>query len=220
MVSESSVWPLARVILTWQHRTDNKTTAIIRWRRNHRCIDPCIADMYFRHMLFVYTEISVWLHPCCPRAGSCPCSVLVFSMSLKTPCPQDPPFQSPCIHESRSKSGEIEGSGNFISVRDDISIGHQEVSAFLDPPNNTAHAPPELSGPETGKRKSVTRKADGKLTLFVEFRGSWHEKLTLVVTHFQLNHFSLPLSGPLKSRAATPRSTTWQRACSSRRGTR
>ena len=56
-----------------------------------------------------------------------------------------------------------------------------------------------VSGPETGKRKRVTRKADGKLTLLVNLgRGSWHEKLTLLVTHF-----SLPISGPLKHRQLT-----------------
>ena len=41
---------------------------------------------------------------------------------------------------------------------------------------------PSLSGPETGKRKRVARKADGKL--MVNLAGSWHEKLTLLVTHF------------------------------------
>ena len=56
-----------------------------------------------------------------------------------------------------------------------------------------------FSGPETGKRKWITRKADGKLMfLFVNLGWSWHEKLTLLVTHFSLiNHFSLPISGPL-----------------------
>ena len=47
--------------------------------------------------------------------------------------------------------------------------------------------------PETGKRKRVTRKADGKLKLLLSLgRGSWHGKLTFLVTHF-----SLPISGPL-----------------------
>ena len=137
MVS-GSVWPLARAVFLERGRRakthvsrwsrsqasdrwpelfrhgsiEQPTTkhAIIRWRRNHRCIDPCIADMYFRHMLFVYTEVSVWLHPCCPRAGSCPCSVPVFSMSLKTPCPQDPPFQSPCITSHAVRVGRFAGS--------------------------------------------------------------------------------------------------------------
>ena len=55
-------------------------------------------------------------------------------------------------------------------------------------------APPKsFSGPETGKRKQVTRKADGKLTLLENLEGSWHEKLTLLVTHF-----SLPISVPPK----------------------
>ena len=46
-----------------------------------------------------------------------------------------------------------------------------------------------FSGPETGERKRVTRKADRKLTLFVNLGESWQEKLTLLVTHF-----SLPIS--------------------------
>ena len=49
-----------------------------------------------------------------------------------------------------------------------------------------------VSGPDTGKRKRVTRKADGKLTRLMNFGRSWHEKLTLLVTHF-----NLPISGPL-----------------------
>ena len=32
-----------------------------------------------------------------------------------------------------------------------------------------------FSGPETGKRKRVTRAAGGKLPLMVDFGGSWHE---------------------------------------------
>ena len=44
----------------------------------------------------------------------------------------------------------------------------------------------EVSGPETDKRKRVTRKADGKLTRLVNLGGSWHERLTLLVTHFSL----------------------------------
>ena len=51
----------------------------------------------------------------------------------------------------------------------------------------------KISGPETDKRKRVTRKADGKPTLLVNLGGSWHEKLALLVTHF-----GLPISGPLK----------------------
>ena len=81
------------------------------------------------------------------------------------------------------------------------------------------------TGPETGKRERVTRKADGKLTLLVKSWGSWHEKLTLLVVngfvylfHFlncilkvllllllekqqdseQASHFRLPISGPEK----------------------
>ena len=43
-----------------------------------------------------------------------------------------------------------------------------------------------VSGPETGKRKRVTRKADGKPTRLVDLGGSWREKLTLLVTHVSL----------------------------------
>ena len=43
------------------------------------------------------------------------------------------------------------------------------------------------SGLESDKRKRVTLKADGKLTLLVNLRGCWHEKLTLVYP-FQLAH--------------------------------
>ena len=54
---------------------------------------------------------------------------------------------------------------------------------------------PFISGPETGKRKQATRKADGKLTLLVHLGGSWHEKLTLVVTHFSLPILAYPFQG-------------------------
>ena len=57
-----------------------------------------------------------------------------------------------------------------------------------------------LSGPETGKRKRVTRKADGKLTESwrkVNLGGSWHGKADVFGYPFQLTHFSLPVSGPL-----------------------
>ena len=52
-----------------------------------------------------------------------------------------------------------------------------------------------LSGPETGQRKRVTRKADGKLTLLMNVGGSWHEKLTLSVTHFSLPVSAYPFQG-------------------------
>ena len=39
-----------------------------------------------------------------------------------------------------------------------------------------------VSGPETSKRKQVTRKADGKPTLLVNLGRSWHEKLTILAT--------------------------------------
>ena len=63
-----------------------------------------------------------------------------------------------------------------------------------------ASLPPDItfvSGPETGKRKRVTRKDDGKLTLLVNLGGSWHEKLTLLFTHFSLSiSGSLNFAGP------------------------
>ena len=54
---------------------------------------------------------------------------------------------------------------------------------------------PNFSGPKTGKRKRVTRKADGKLTLLVSFGGSWHEQLMFLVTHFSLPIFAYPFQG-------------------------
>ena len=62
-----------------------------------------------------------------------------------------------------------------------------------------------VCGPETGKRKLVTRKADGKLTeswrkadAFGEFKGVLARKADAFGYPFQLTHFSLPISGPLK----------------------
>ena len=52
-----------------------------------------------------------------------------------------------------------------------------------------------FSGPETGKRKRVARKADRKLTLLVNLGGSWHEKLTLLVIHFSLPILAYPFQG-------------------------
>ena len=49
-----------------------------------------------------------------------------------------------------------------------------------------------FSWPETGKRKRVMRKADGKLTPLVNLGGSWHEKLTLLVTRFSLPILAYP----------------------------
>ena len=53
----------------------------------------------------------------------------------------------------------------------------------------------QISGPETGKRKRVTLKADGKLTFLVNLGGSWHEKLTLLVPHFSLPILAYPFQG-------------------------
>ena len=54
-----------------------------------------------------------------------------------------------------------------------------------------------FSGPETGNEAKTGkhRKADGKLTFSGEFSGSWHEKLTLLVTHFSLLIFGYPFRG-------------------------
>ena len=52
-----------------------------------------------------------------------------------------------------------------------------------------------VSGPEMGKRKRVSRKAEGKLTLLVNLGGSWHEKLTLLVTQFSLPSLAYPVQG-------------------------
>ena len=54
---------------------------------------------------------------------------------------------------------------------------------------------PKLSGPETGKRKRVTRKADEQLVLLVNLGVSWHEKLMLLVTHFSLHISAYPFQG-------------------------
>ena len=61
-----------------------------------------------------------------------------------------------------------------------------------------AGAEPEdqkFSGPEMGRRKRVTRKAGGKLTRLVNLGGSWHEKLTLLVTCFSLRILAYPFQG-------------------------
>ena len=52
-----------------------------------------------------------------------------------------------------------------------------------------------VSGPETGKRKPVTRKVGIKLTLWVNLGGSWHEKLTFLVTHCSLPIAAYPFQG-------------------------
>ena len=46
-----------------------------------------------------------------------------------------------------------------------------------------------------GKREQVTWKADGKLTCLVDVEGSWHEKLTTLVTHFSLPILAYPFQG-------------------------
>ena len=53
----------------------------------------------------------------------------------------------------------------------------------------------QFSGPETGQRKRATRKPDGKLTRLVNLWVSWHEKLTLLVTHFCLHVLASPFQG-------------------------
>ena len=59
-----------------------------------------------------------------------------------------------------------------------------------------------FSGPETGKRKRVTRKADGELTLLVNLGGTWHGCVWLpssaypcLLTHFRATEFLYNLSG-------------------------
>ena len=52
-----------------------------------------------------------------------------------------------------------------------------------------------VSGPETGKRKRVTRKADGKLTLLVNL-GVWARKADALGYPFQLTHFRATEAGP------------------------
>ena len=71
------------------------------------------------------------------------------------------------------------------------------------PPDQPARARPmktcsRFSGPEPGQRKRVTRKADGKLTLLVNLGGVLARKAKAFGYPFQLTHFSLPISGPLK----------------------
>ena len=51
-----------------------------------------------------------------------------------------------------------------------------------------------FSGPETGKRKRVTRKADA----FAEFGGVLARTTILLVGKLMLTHFSLPISGPMR----------------------
>ena len=51
--------------------------------------------------------------------------------------------------------------------------------------------------PETGKRKWVTRTADGKLALSVNLGGVPARNADAFGYPFQLTHFSLPISGSL-----------------------
>ena len=59
---------------------------------------------------------------------------------------------------------------------------------------HTTDCVPILSGPETGKRKRVTQKADGKLSLLVNL-GGVDEKLTCLGTHFSLPILAYPFQG-------------------------
>ena len=52
-----------------------------------------------------------------------------------------------------------------------------------------------ITGPAPGKRKRVTRKADGKLTCLVNLGWSWTEKLTRLVTHIILPILAYPFQG-------------------------
>ena len=79
----------------------------------------------------------------------------------------------------------------------DLRVHHAPASGtalkILQSQCRAAHC--SFSGPEAGKRKRVRRKADGKLTLLVNTVGSWHEKLTLLVTHFSLPILAYPFQG-------------------------
>ena len=61
--------------------------------------------------------------------------------------------------------------------------------------------PTGLSGPKTGKRKLVTRKADGKLTFFVNLGRVLARKADAFGYPFQLTQLSLPISGLLIDQA-------------------
>ena len=69
-----------------------------------------------------------------------------------------------------------------------------------------------FSGPETGKRKRVTRKADGKLTLLVNLGEVLARKADAVGYPFQLTHFRATETSPpsqysrtMKSRLPEPK---------------
>ena len=66
-----------------------------------------------------------------------------------------------------------------------VSLGGVSEKTFL------------FSGPETGERKRVTRKADAFADAFGEFRGVLARKAYAFGCPFQLTHFSIPISGPL-----------------------
>ena len=63
-------------------------------------------------------------------------------------------------------------------------------------------ATPSISGPETGKRKRVTRRADGKQLLSVNLGVALARKADAFGYPFQLTNFSLPVSGPLTRESA------------------
>ena len=71
-----------------------------------------------------------------------------------------------------------------------------------------------ISDPETGKRKRVTRKADGKLTLLVNLGVSWHEQLTLLVTRFSLPILAYLFEATEPLIESTPGGSHASRTCS------
>ena len=78
--------------------------------------------------------------------------------------------------------------------------------ASLSPPRVRAGGVPLFGGPETGERKRVTRKADGKLTLLVNLwgPGTKSRRFWLPISAYPFFNFSLPISGPLISRSFRP----------------
>ena len=103
--------------------------------------------------------------------------------------------EQPNSHSPRSHRIRIRKSTSYLCAHDCMFL-YQKLRAK------------QLGGPETDKRKRVTRKADGKLTeswrkadAFGEFRGVLAREAGASVYPSQLTHFSLPTSGPLNSTA-------------------
>ena len=103
--------------------------------------------------------------------------------------PED--WRSECLARGRSRRGGAVGRGR-----------RRDGSERSDAPQYGAaqHGAAGLrfSGPATGRRKRLTRRADGKLALLVNSGGSWHDKLTFLVTHFSLPISAYPFQGHRK----------------------